>query len=121
MKPIRKEILFGFVVVIAIIIISIIVLNSQTFLTTEVQECIAERQETSHPDFIPRVLTVRFKENITESEALGLIQQHGLVLSEFDYYSRVIVPTGGEINWLCILENSDFVEKASLNYKTELA
>lgn len=96
-------------------------LNAQSVLTPEVMDCIKEISETRPPNYTPYVVVVRFKNNVTRSEAEALIDQHGLILSEFDSYSTVIVPLGSERIWVCILKSSDLVERTSLSYKTELA
>jgi hypothetical protein len=119
-KNVKREYLIS--LLLFIVIFGIFVGILPRIFGNELQKCIEEKQGRfpSNNDTIMRGhIVVAFKDNVNESEAFNLIYQHGLDMNGLRGRFLVYVPSGDEHKWICILENSEIVEYAAIDYSTK--
>ena len=82
--------------------------------------CVAEKQKTES-GYILGEIVVTFKGNVTEPQAKQFIESRGLLFGGFDYgYTRIGVPEGSELKWVCVLLNeTTIVERVFTNHMTQ--
>lgn len=117
-RKVRKEYI---ILLVSIIIIFLVVLFSRDIIRTWHEmnvdmDCVEEKKEAFPPSYIHGYIVVVFKDNVTEKEAMELINRYALSMNGFSYINTVYVTEGSEYKWLCVLEKSELVEYTALDY-----